>query len=83
MVQLTLNGEVVSSAPRLAPSSLNCTPVTPMLSAAVAVTATLPATVALLAGAVTDTVGTVVSGVARRTILACDGTPSLLTRKIM
>ena len=54
-----------------------------MLSAAVAVTLTLPATVALFAGAVTDTVGAVVSGVARRTILACDGTPSLLTKKIM
>ncbi len=51
----------MSSAPRLIPSSLNWTPVTPMLSAAVAVVVTLPATVALFAGAVTDTVGAVLS----------------------
>ncbi len=59
--QLTLYGELVSSAPRLFPSSLNWTPATPMLSAAVAVTLTLPVTVALFAGAVNDTVGAVLS----------------------
>ena len=50
----------MSSAPRFAPSSLNCTPATPTLSAALAVTMTLPpVTVAPLAGAVIDTAGTV------------------------
>src|SRR5207253_3058431 len=56
-----VNGEAVSSAPRLAPSSLNCTPTTPMLSVAVAVTVTPPETVEPLEGAVIDTVGGVVS----------------------
>src|ERR1051326_8562407 len=57
-------GAVVSSMPRFAPSSLNCTPATPTLSAAVALTATVaPETVAPPAGAVIDTVGAVVSPV--------------------
>src|SRR5690349_16973269 len=51
-----------SSAPRFAPSSLNCTPATPTLSLALAVIDTTPDTVALFAGAVIDTVGGVVSG---------------------
>jgi hypothetical protein len=56
-------GMVVSSAPRLAPSSLNWTPATPTLSPAVADTATaVPETVAPLAGAVSAIVGTVTSG---------------------
>src|SRR5947199_384278 len=55
-------GEVVSSAPRFAPSSLNCTPATPTLSLAVALTATEPTIVAPPAGAVMETVGGVVSG---------------------
>jgi hypothetical protein len=56
--QTLLNGETVSSAPRLTPSSLNWTPTTPTLSAAVAeMVVAAPDTVALLAGAVTDTVG--------------------------
>jgi hypothetical protein len=56
-------GEVVSSAERLTPSSLNWTPTTPTLSAAVAETVVVvPKTVAPLAGAVMDTVGGVVSG---------------------
>src|SRR5437867_1629182 len=55
-------GTVVSSAPRLTPSSLNCTPTTPTLSVALAETVTVPATVAPAAGAVIDTVGGVVSG---------------------
>src|SRR5436309_14563698 len=53
----------VSSAPRLAPSSLNCTPTTPTLSEAEAETVTVaPETVAPAAGAVIETVGGVVSG---------------------
>ena len=53
-------GAVVSSTPRLTPSSLNCTPATAMLSAAVAVRLTVPVTVPA-AGAVSETVGGVVS----------------------
>src|SRR5437879_12310284 len=41
----------------LLPSSRNCTPATHTLSDALAVTATVPATVAPAAGAVTDAVG--------------------------
>src|SRR5881409_437623 len=55
-------GAAVTSAPTLTPSSLNCTPTTPTLSVALAETVTVPATVALAAGAVIDTVGGVVSG---------------------
>ena len=51
----------MSSAPRLAPSSLNCTPLTPVSSEALAVTFALPLTVAPSAGALTDTAGLVVS----------------------
>src|SRR5207249_12302922 len=54
-------GEAVSSAPRLFPSNLNCTPATPTLSEALADTVTVPETVDPLAGAVMDTVGGVVS----------------------
>ena len=55
-------GDAVSSAPRAAPSSRNCTPATPTLSLAVAETVTAePETVAPLAGAVIETVGGVVS----------------------
>src|SRR5213083_3738714 len=55
-------GAAVTSAPRLTPSSLNCTPTTPTLSVALAETVTVPATVTPAAGAVMDTVGGVVSG---------------------
>src|SRR2546422_662263 len=58
-------GAVVSSAPRFAPSSLNCTPTTPTLSVALAETVTVLATVAPAVGAVIATVGGVVSGGAR------------------
>src|SRR5262249_32931542 len=58
----TENGAAVSSAPRLAPSSLNCTPATPTLSEALAVTATVPETVAPFAGAGRVTEGGGVSG---------------------
>src|SRR5439155_14824448 len=58
----TAYGAVVSSVPRLAPSSWNWTPATPTLSEAVAVTLTVPETVSPLAGDVRLTVGGVVSG---------------------
>ena len=60
-------GEAVSSAPRFTPSSLNCTPATPALSAALAETVTVPDTVPA-AGALSDTVGGVVSGTALFTV---------------
>ena len=59
--QLTLYGAVVSSAPIAAPSARNVTPARPPASAALAETATVPVTVAPFAGAVSDTVGGVVS----------------------
>src|SRR5207248_4390956 len=59
--QDTTYGAAVTSAPRLAPSSLNCTPTTPTLSAAFALTLTLPDTVAPFAGDVIETDGAVVS----------------------
>jgi hypothetical protein len=59
--QGTAYGEVVSSAPRAAPSSMNCTPATATLSAAVAVTVIVPATVEPDAGEVRAIVGGVVS----------------------
>ncbi len=55
-------GAAVSSAPRLAPSSRNCTPATPTLSEALAETVTVPETVAPAAGAVIETVGGTESG---------------------
>src|SRR3954464_1179110 len=57
VVQSTAYGAVVSSAPRFAPSSRNCTPDTPESSCASAVTVTVPLTFAPFAGAVTRTVG--------------------------
>src|SRR5207247_1930314 len=62
VVHETAYGAAVTSAPRLTPSSLNCTPTTPMLSVALAETVTVPATVTPAAGAVMETVGGVVSG---------------------
>jgi hypothetical protein len=56
-------GLVVSSAPRLLPSSLNCTPATPTSSDALAVTVIVPETVAPSEGAVIETVGGVLSAV--------------------
>jgi hypothetical protein len=55
-------GAVVSSAPRLAPSSRNWTPATPTLSEALAETVIVPETVAPALGEVMLTVGAVVSG---------------------
>jgi vacuolar-type H+-ATPase subunit I/STV1 len=60
--QLVEYGDAVSSLPKLTPSSLNCTPATAALSEALAVTLVVPLTVAWSAGAVTETVGAVVSG---------------------
>ena len=59
---------MVSSAPSWVPSSLNCTPVTPTLSEAVAVRVTVPDTVAPAAGAVRLTVGAGVSGLLTVTV---------------
>ena len=59
--QLTEYGAVVSSAPRLPPSILNCTPTTATLSEAVAATLTAPETVAPAPGLVSATDGAVVS----------------------
>src|SRR6267378_1828328 len=53
-------GAVVSSTPRLAPSSRNWTPATPTLSDALAVTVMVPLTVAPVAGAVIVTAAGVV-----------------------
>src|SRR5438552_846688 len=61
--QLIENGLPGSSAPRLTPFSLNCTPATPTLSPAVALTVTVPETVAPLVGALIAIVGAVVSAV--------------------
>jgi hypothetical protein len=60
--QETEYGALVSSAPKLMPSILNCTPTTPTLSEALAVKLVVPETVAPAAGDVTLTVGGVVSG---------------------
>ena len=60
--QVTEYGDVVSSLPRVAPSTRNWTPATPTLSEAVAETVTaVPRTVAPAEGAVIETVGGVVS----------------------
>jgi hypothetical protein len=66
--QETEYGAVVSNAPRLAPSSWNCTLATPTLSLALAVTEIVPLTVAPFAGALIDTVGGVVSDVLLLTV---------------
>jgi len=68
-------GAVVSRPPAFTPSSWNCTLATPTLSEAVAVTLTVPETVAAFAGAVMDTVGGVVSGAVLFTLTA---TPALV-----
>src|SRR5437660_3890708 len=57
----TAYGTVVTSAPRFAPSSLNCTPTTPTLSAALTETVIVPVTVAPATGAVMETAGGVAS----------------------
>src|SRR6266404_1584989 len=59
--QATCHGALVTSAPRFAPSSLSCTPATPTLSVAFAVTVTVPETVAPAAGELIETDGAAVS----------------------
>src|SRR2546426_11368392 len=56
-----VGGQPVGPPTRLAPSSLNCTPAMPTLSAALADTVIVPETVAPEIGAVTETVGGVMS----------------------
>ena len=76
----------MSSAPRLAPSRVNWTPTTPTSSEALALTGMVPETLAPGAGAETATVGGESGGgwlASRCTILATEGTPSLLSRKSM
>ena len=60
-----LYGATVTSAPRSAPSSLNCTPATPTLSEALAEAVTVPATADPEAGAVIETIGGVRSSVVK------------------
>ena len=60
--QLTVYGELVSSASRSTPSSWNRTPATATLSVAVAVTCTVPDTVAPVRGDEIAPEGGVVSG---------------------
>ena len=62
----------MTSEPNAVPSTKNCTPAMPWLSLAVAVRSTVPLTVALLAGAVIDTVGGVVSVLATFTVTNAD-----------
>src|SRR5437016_7845066 len=63
LFQARTNGAAAMSGPRFVPSSLNCTPATPVLSEAVAETNTFePDTVALLAGVTSHTVGGMMSG---------------------
>ena len=60
----------MSSAPKLAPSILNCTPATPTLSEAVALSVTVADTVAPFKGELMFTAGGVVSGAAGVVALA-------------
>src|SRR5207237_3080172 len=63
LVHETEYGTAVTSAPRLAPSSLNWTPATPTLSVALAETVIVPATEAPAMAAVSETVGGALSTV--------------------
>ena len=71
-----LYGALVSAAPRAAPSRVNCTLATPTLSDAFACTVTVPETVVPPAGAVTETVGAVVSLVTVA-LASFEGAPTL------
>ena len=68
--QETEYGEDVSSAPRFDPSTRNCTPATPTLSDAVALTVIVPDTLAPFAGELMLTLGTVVSAFDTVTVTA-------------
>ena len=78
---------MTSWVPRLAPSSMNCTPATVTLSVAFADTTTAaPETVAPTAGAVIVTAGGAASEatvLSTWTIVATDGTPFVSTRNSM
>ena len=63
-------GAAAIPAPRVAPSTLNCTDLTPTLSEAEAVNAMLPETVCPAVGALMETVGAVVSATALLTVTA-------------
>jgi hypothetical protein len=65
---VTEYGDAVSGCPTLAPSTVNCTDVTPSSSAAVALSATEPETVVPDPGAVTETVGATASRVTLFTV---------------
>src|SRR5438093_10228533 len=71
-------GAVLSSAPRFAPSSLNCTPTTPTLSLAVAVTVVVPVTVAPFVGTSIAIVGGVVSAGVLDTVTLIAGDVAML-----
>src|SRR6185503_11742112 len=58
---VTAHGDDVTSAPRFAPSSLNCTPTTPVSSVAVAATVTEPETAVPAVGLLIETRGGVMS----------------------
>src|SRR4029079_4362276 len=78
----TEKGAVVSSAPALAPSTRNCTPATPTLSAALAETVMVPETVAPAAGAVIATVGGVVSGAVSTKLQTVSAPPSVAATQL-
>src|SRR5438445_8092308 len=61
--QDTEYGAPVTSAPKVAPSSLNCTPAMETLSVALAVTVMVPATLAFGAGVLIATDGGAASGI--------------------
>jgi hypothetical protein len=69
----------MSSAPRLAPLALNCTPTTPTLSEASAVTVIVPETVAPSVGEVIATVGGVVSVSTVKLLLLVAVPPGVVT----
>ena len=75
--QVTRYGGAVTSAPCATPSIWNCTPVTAVLSLADAVICTLPCTGAPSAGAVTVTLGAVVSGDSVVAICGSEGAEAL------
>src|SRR5438552_2324842 len=72
-------GAVVTSAPRLAPSSLNCTPTTPTLSVALAETVTVPETEAPATGAVMETAGGVASFTTVKALVLVAAPPGVVT----
>src|SRR5262249_17000067 len=74
-------GPLVCSGPRFTlPSRINWRPTTPTLSEAVALSVTVPETVAPFAGAVSDTVGGVVSGAWTVKLIGAASDPVTLLR---